>query len=89
MALTADDVGAWGLSKLGAAIDAYVDRTINSPQIVQDASKAYGVDANGNLYDLGKPRSIATQPINATTATQANSNMLLLGALVVAYLVLK
>lgn len=50
-----NDPGAWTLSQLGNVIDAYVDRTINRPQVVYDASQAYGVDQNGNLYQLGKP----------------------------------
>jgi hypothetical protein len=50
-----NDPGAWTLSQLGNVIDAYVDRTINAPQVVHDASQAYGVDQNGNLYQLGQP----------------------------------
>jgi hypothetical protein len=50
-----NDPSAWTLSQLGNVIDAYVDRTINAPQVVHDASQAYGVDPNGNLYQLGQP----------------------------------
>lgn len=85
----ADDFGAWTLSRLGNAIDVYVDRTINNPQIVRDASQAYGVDANGNLYDLGQPRGVATTPIRATTALASNQNLLLLGMGIVIYLMVK
>jgi hypothetical protein len=54
------DGGVWALSHLGYAIDAYVDRQLSNPQIVQDHSAAYGMDANGNLYKVGQPTTVQT-----------------------------
>lgn len=54
------DGGAWVLSRLGYAIDAYVDRQLNNPQIIQDHSAAYGMDQNGNLYKVGQPTTVQT-----------------------------
>lgn len=51
---------AWGLARLGFAIDTYVDRQINSPQVLQDHSAAYGMDQNGNLYKVGQPTQVQT-----------------------------
>lgn len=54
------DGGAWVLSRLGYAIDAYVDRQLSNPQIIQDHSAAYGMDSNGNLYRVGQPTTVQT-----------------------------
>ncbi|NIA56184.1 hypothetical protein HAV22_21355 [Massilia sp. TW-1] len=64
---------AWFLSRLGQAIDVYVDRQINSPQVIQ-SSAAYGVDPNtGALYHLGQPGVVQT-----VAPVQGGSNMGLL-----------
>lgn len=56
---TNDGAGAWVLSKLGQAIDVYVDRQLNTPQVIQQNS-GYGVDQNGNLYQIGQPTTVQT-----------------------------
>jgi hypothetical protein len=63
------DTGAWALSHLGYAIDAYVDRQLSNPQIIQDHSAAYGMDANGNLYKVGQPTTVQTVAPVAGTIT--------------------
>lgn len=78
------DLGAWTLSKLGTVIDAYVDRTINSPQVVHDASAAYGVDSNGNLYNLGQ-----TNNGRSTVSVGMNPLTLALIAVVIVLMVKK
>lgn len=45
---------AWESARLGNAIDSLVDRVVNRPQMVADASQAYGVDAQGRIYQLGQ-----------------------------------
>lgn len=54
------DAGTWALSRLGYAIDAYVDRQLNTPQVITDHSAAYGMDSNGNLYKVGQPTTVQT-----------------------------
>lgn len=78
------DLGAWTLSKLGNVIDAYVDRTINRPQVVHDSSAAYGVDSNGNLYNLGQ-----TNNGRSTVSVGMNPLTLALIAVVVVLMVKK
>ena len=74
------DVGAWALSRLGYAIDVYTDRQLNTPQVITDHSAAYGMDSNGNLYQVGQPTTVQTvKPVSA-----GGSSMLLL-VLVLAY----
>jgi hypothetical protein len=53
-ATQAQDAGAWVLSKLGYAIDVYVDRTLRRPAEVVDPSVQFGMDAYGNVYQAGK-----------------------------------
>lgn len=72
------DAGAWFLSRLGYAIDSYVDRTINRPQVVYDASQAYGVDENGNLYRLGQPANYGYNQTGGTVSVGGNPLMLVL-----------
>jgi len=73
--LTSDNLGAWGLSRLGYAIDVFVDRKLNDPQVITDHSAAYGMDANGNLYQVGQPTGVqSTSPLGG----QAGSSMLLI-----------
>jgi hypothetical protein len=69
------DTGAWALSRLGYAIDTYVDRQLSNPQIIQDHSAAYGMDSNGNLYQVGQPTTVQTvKPV----AGNSNGMLLLL-----------
>jgi hypothetical protein len=70
--------GAWFLSRLGNAIDVYVDRQLNSPQVLQNGS-GYGVDQNGNLYQVGKPTTVQ----GVTPVGGGSMNMLLLVGLVI------
>jgi hypothetical protein len=46
---------AWALSRVGNAIDAYVDRQILGPQYLNGGYQQYGQDAYGKLYPLGQP----------------------------------
>jgi hypothetical protein len=57
----------WALSRLGFAIDTLVDRTINSPQAIDNPAIAYGVDANGNMYQVGQPGTIGVNGARRTT----------------------
>jgi len=75
---TQNDGTAWFLSHLGYAIDSYVDRTLNRPQVVYDASQAYGVDENGNLYQLGRPANYGYTQAGGTVSVGGNPLMLLL-----------
>jgi hypothetical protein len=69
------DAGAWALSRLGYAIDAYVDRQLNTPQVIYDSSAAYGIDGNGQMYKVGQPTTVQTvSPVSGT----GGSTMLLL-----------
>ena len=45
---------AWGLSRLGFAIDSYVDREVNRSTRIAD-SGAYGIDDQGRIYTAGQP----------------------------------
>lgn len=72
---TTNDTGTWALARLGYAIDAYVDRQLNNPQIITDHSAAYGMDSNGNLYKVGQPTTVQTVSPMAGTP---NATMLLL-----------
>lgn len=59
----------WLMSRLGYAIDAYVDREINKPTAIAN-SGAYGVGADGRMYMQGQPAQGAIvqprQPVNTT-----------------------
>lgn len=72
---------AWLSARLGNAIDAWVDRTLNRPQLGYDPAQAYGMDSNGNLYQLGQTNSQVIAQVNTTKA--AGNNSLLLIVLVV------
>jgi hypothetical protein len=54
---------AWNLAALGAAINVYVDRTLNNPQMIQSTT-GYAVDSSGNLYQAGQPAPAQTFPPN-------------------------
>lgn len=59
---------AWDFSRLGNAIDRYVDRQLNNPQIVHDASDQYGVGPNGELYHVGQAGDPAIrQPVRVNS----------------------
>lgn len=59
------DAGAWVLSRLGFAIDSYVDRQLNTPQVIAQSGAPYGIDNNGNLYKVGQPTTVQTvQPMS-------------------------
>lgn len=65
-----NDGGAWVLSRLGFAIDTYVDRQLNRPQAVYDASQAYGIDPNGQMYRVGQPTTVQTvSPISGGSSS--------------------
>lgn len=71
---------AWLSARLGNAIDAWVDRTINRPQLGYDPAQAYGMDSNGNLYQLGQTNGQVIAQVNNGKA--GGNNMLLLVLLV-------
>jgi hypothetical protein len=78
---------AWLAARVGNAIDAGVDRVLHKPQYMTDPAQAYGVDANGNIYQLGQTNGQLTSTIQTRTPT-SNSTLLLL-ALVGLVLVLE
>ena len=87
--LAADPGGAWSSSLLGAAIGAYVDRNLNAPQQVAP-SIAYGMDASGNLYQLGKPNNYATMtPVSSGGGGAPAGNGMLLLMLVIGFIVVE
>jgi len=70
-----NDPGAWALSRLGFAIDTYVDRQLNTPQVIAQSGAPYGIDQNGNLYQVGQPTTVQTvKPMSGV----GGSGMLLL-----------
>ncbi len=72
--VAADPGGAWAAALLGTALGVYVDRTLNAPQSIA-SSGAYGIDANGNMYTMGKPTTtVAMTPV----AGKGTGNLLLL-----------
>lgn len=75
---------AWFASRAGFAIDTWVDRTLNKPQLVYDASQAYGVSDNGTLYQLGRPG--ASVP---SVGGGVNSTLLLVGIVLLVVLASK
>ncbi len=57
---------AWGLARLGFAVDELVQREINKPTAIQN-SGGYGVGEDGRMYMLGQPAqsaSLPRQPVN-------------------------
>ena len=77
---------AWLSARLGNAIDAWVDRTLARPQIGSDPSQAYGIDANGNIYQLGQTNMQIAAQVNSTKA--ANSNSMLMLVMVVGLIIM-
>lgn len=67
---------AWLSARLGNAIDVSIDRVINKPQMVYDAGQAYGVDSNGNLYQLGQQNGQLARP---GVGVGVNKTLLVLG----------
>jgi hypothetical protein len=57
---------AWAQAVTGTAINAVVDRVLNRPQFGSDPAQAYGMDANGNLYTLGKANGQITAQVTNT-----------------------
>lgn len=68
------DGGAWVLSRLGFAIDTYVDRELNRPQVIAESGSPYGIDQSGNLYKVGQPTTVQT----VTPVSGGGGGMLLL-----------
>jgi hypothetical protein len=54
---------AWAQAITGNAINAAVDRVLHRPQFGSDPAQAYGMDANGNLYTLGKANAQITAQV--------------------------
>jgi len=62
-----NDFSVWAMSHLGFAIDSYVDRRLNDPQVIVQSGAAYGIDGNGQLYQVGQPTSVSTvRPVAGT-----------------------
>lgn len=72
---------AWFAARLGNAIDVSVDRVIAKPQMVYDAGQAYGVDENGNLYQLGQRNGQFVQSVGVGLGS--SQILLLVGLLAV------
>lgn len=66
------DNTAWALSRLGNAIDAYVDRQIGTQSQTIIGQVGYGIDSNGQLYQLG------TTSGGGTAAVPAKPNLMLI-----------
>lgn len=77
-------VDAWVASRLGFALDTYIDREINKPQLVYDQSQAYGVADDGTLYNLGRPSSRV-----GAIGGGVNSTLLLVGIVLLVVLASK
>lgn len=75
------DGGAWVLSRLGFAIDTYVDRQINGPQVIAQTGAPYGIDQNGQLYKVGQPTTVQT----VTPMSGAGGSGMLLLVLAIAF----
>lgn len=75
---------AWMMSRLGFALDTYIDREINKPQLVYDQSQAYGVADDGTLYTLGRPASRV-----GAVGGGVNSTLLLVGIVLLVVLASK
>jgi hypothetical protein len=67
-----DYTTAWGLARLGNAIDVYVDRQLGAQSQTVMGQTGYGIDASGNLYQLGQTAS------GATVTRPAQPNVMLL-----------
>lgn len=77
---TTNDQSAWVLASLGNSIATWVDRTVNAPQVVHDASQQYGIAADGSLYAIGQVGIV--KGTTASTVTPNSTVMLLVGALI-------
>lgn len=84
--VTQTQADAWALSRIGNAVDVIVDRTLNRPQTFSDAGRSYGVDANGNLYQLGgyNQQQLPSQQV-ITTGGLLNNPMVIIAVLVVLF----
>lgn len=82
--VTSDGAGfsAWALSRVGVAIDAYVDRAIRQPQYLSTGGQQYGVDDRGNLYPLGQTNGQIVANVQ-TKATISPVMLLLIGAVII------
>jgi hypothetical protein len=69
---------SWLAARLGNAIDAGIDRVTNRPQYNVDPGRSYGVDQNGNLYQLGQSNSQLTAQINTGKPAMGNGMLLIL-----------
>jgi len=76
---------AWALSRVGNAIDAYVDRQILGPQYLVGGSQQFGMDANGNVYPLGQASGQVIG--NVQRGGQAISPILLIGIIALVVIV--
>lgn len=73
---------AWVMARLGNAIDVGVDRALNRQPTMVDPGQAYGVDQNGNIYQLGKANGQLSASIQTTSPQRSNMTVLLLVGLV-------
>lgn len=80
--VTSDGAGfsSWFLARAGNAIDAIVDRQIRQPQYLNDAGQQWGVDGNGNIYQLGQTNGQIVAQVNRPA--QQISPLLIIGAIV-------
>lgn len=76
---------AWLMARAGFAIDSFIDRELNRPQIVYDQSQAYGVADNGALYMLGRPSS----NVGAVGGGGVNGTLILVGIVLLVVLASK
>lgn len=85
--VTQGQADAWALSRVGNAIDALVDRTLNRPQVFNDSGQQYGVDGNGNLYPLGgyNMQQLPARQSVITTGGLLNNPMVIIAVLVVMF----
>ena len=66
---------AWAQAITGNAINAAVDRVMHRPQYMSDPSIQYGMDANGNLYQLGQPNGQVTAQVQQTAARASGTTI--------------
>jgi hypothetical protein len=72
---------AWAMSTLGHAIEVYVDRTVNGPQVIQGSGQ-YGVAPDGSLYQLGKVNANPIMTVGGGVAGGSPLTLLILAAVV-------
>lgn len=79
--VTSDGAGfsSWFLARAGNAIDAIVDRQIRQPQYLNDAGQQWGVDGNGNIYQLGQTNGQIVAQVNKPA--HQISPLLIIGAI--------